>query len=165
MPSLVGPVAGLECKLYYHLTPAATFTTSGAVLITEAIDVAIAMAHTKIDAPSRASNFKSKIPGLTELSLTFKYNYQADPNDTVFTALRTAFLARSIVHWAVLDNVLTSPGPKGSQGMTFPGIIYDFPLDQALESPATLDIGVELCRLKISGNLVDPAWLIVAPTA
>jgi hypothetical protein len=164
MPSLVGPVAGLECKLYYHLTPAATFTTSGAVLITEAIDVAIALAHTKIDAPSRASNFKSKIPGLTELSLTFKYNYQADPNDAVFTALRTAFLARSILHWAVMDNVLTTPGAKGSAGMTFPGIIYDFPIDQALESPATLDIGVELARLKISSALVDPSWLIVAPS-
>jgi hypothetical protein len=108
--------------------------------------------------------FKSKIAGLTELSLTFGYNYQGDPGDTVFTALRTAFLARTPIHWAVMDNLLASPGAAGSQGLVFPGLIFDFPIDQPLEGPQKIEIGVELCRHKISGNILDPAWVIVAPT-
>lgn len=164
MPGTIGPVGGLECKLYYNTTLGATFTVAGAVLVTEAQDVSVSIAAGKIEAPSRASLWKPKLPGLRELQLTFGYNYQNDPGDTVFTALRQAFLAGTILHWAVLDNLLASPGVKGSAGFAFPGIIYDFPIDQPLEGAAKLDIGVELVRHKVTGTIVDPAWLVIAPT-
>jgi hypothetical protein len=164
MPASIGPVGGLECKLYYQPTLAATFTIAGAVLITEAVDVNVSLATGKIDAPSRASNFKPKLPGLTELSLSFGYNYQSDSTDAVFTALRQAYLARTMLHWAVMDNLIATPGPKGSQGITFIGIIYDFPMDQPLEGAVKLDIGVELARHKVSSAIVDPAWLTITPT-
>lgn len=164
MPAPIDTRAGHDCHLYYNTTIAATITPGSFSEIKEVIDLNVPFSIGKIDAPSRLSKFKPKIPGLTELSLTFGYNYQGDPNDTVLTALRTAFLNRTPWHWAVLDNLISSPGTAGAQGIVFPGIIYDFPLDQPLEGACKIDIGVELCRFKVSGTLVDPSWLVVAPT-
>jgi hypothetical protein len=165
MPAQLGPRVGLECVLAYNTTIASTITAASFSAIPEAVDVNCPFAHTKIPAPSRASTFLSQIAGLTTLELTFGYNYQGDPGDTVFTAMRAAFLARTPWHWAVMDNLLVSPGPAGAQGIVFPGLIFDFPIDQPLEGPTKIEIGVSLTRFKVSGTLVNPSWLIIAPTA
>lgn len=162
MPSIIGPIAGNECKLYYQTTMATTFTTAGAVLISEAQDVNLSVTTGTADAASRLSLYKAKLPTLTELSLTFSLLWNGDVGETTQTALRTAFLARTVWHWAVMDNILTTPGVKGSQGLTFPGIITEFPIDQPLEGNVKVDIKVDLVRAKVSGTLVDPAWLLVA---
>jgi len=164
MPGLKGPRVGLDCVLAYNTTIAASPTIGSFVIVPETMDANLACAHGKIETPSRASKWKSKIPGMSELSMTFSYMWQGDPGDTVLTALRTAFLAKTPWHWAFMDNDLTAPGPAGAQGILFPGLIFDFPIDQPLEGAMKIDIGVELTRHKISGALVDPAWLIVAPT-
>lgn len=165
MPPKLGPRVGLECVLAYNATIASPIVAANFTAIPEAVDVNCPFAHAVIEAPSRASFFKSTIAGMTTLSLTFGYNYQGDPGDTVFTALRTAFLAKTTWHWAVMDNVLVTPGPAGAQGLVFPGWISEFPIDQPLEGPTKLEIGVQLARHKITGTIVDPAWLVVAPSA
>ena len=164
MPSIIGPIAGNECKLYYQTTLATTFTTAGAVLIGEAQDVNLSVTTGTADAASRISLFKAKLPTLTELSLTFSFLWNGDVGDTTQNALRTAFLARTVWHWAVMDNILSTPGVKGSQGLTFPGVITEFPIDQPMEGNVKIDVKVDLIRTKVSGTLVDPAWLLVAAT-
>lgn len=164
MPSNIGPIAGNECKLFYQTTLATTFTTAGAVQIVEAQDVNVSLTNGTADAASRASLFKSKLPTTTELSLSFSLLWNGDVGDTVQNALRTAFLARTVWHWAVMDNILSTPGPKGSQGITFPGIITEFPLDQPLEGNVKIDVKVDLARVKVGGTIVDPVWLLVAAT-
>jgi hypothetical protein len=169
MPANIGPLSGNECKLYYQPTLATTFTIANSVLITEAQDVNLSVTTGTTDAASRISNFKAKLPTLTELSLTFGYLWNGDVGDTQITALRTAFLARTVWHWAVMDNLNTTsvgppaiPGPKGSQGLTFPGIITEFVLDQPLEGAVKVDVKVDLVRVKVSNNILDPAWLTIA---
>lgn len=166
MPN-TGPRAGIECKLYFNAAVAATFSVASPTLITEVKDLNVTLNKTKIDITSRASRWKAAIPGAFDIGINFSLQYNADPNDTVFTTLRQAFLADTILHWAVMDNIVASPGPSGSQGITLPGIIYEFPIDQPLEDGMKIDIAVSLARTKIGSPavLVDPAWLIVAPSA
>jgi hypothetical protein len=160
MPVAIGPRAGLDCALYYSTA----FASPTRILIAEAIDVSLTIAKGKIDAMSRASKWKAKLPGMREISLSFGYNYQGDPGDSVFAALRAAFLADTPLIFWVMDNVVEAPGPAGSQGFAFPAMIFDFPIDQALESANKVDIGVDLVRFKETGALVNPTWVTVAPT-
>lgn len=164
MPSLMGPIAGSECKLYYHATPAATFTVSGSILVTEAIDVSVTLASGKADVMARASTWKTKVPTLDELSLSFGYLYNADVGDTLFNAIRAAFLAKTPWHWAVLDNINATPGVKGAQGITFIGVITEFNHEQPLEGVVQYNVVVDPIRAKISGSYVNPAWLTVNAT-
>ena len=162
-----GPRAGIECKLYYQTSVSATFSTTSPTLVTEVKDLNVTFAKTAIDITSRASLYKAKISGTIEAAINFKYQYNGDPDDAVFTAMRQAFLNKTIWHWAVLDNVITSPGPSGAQGLTMPGEIMEFPIDQPLEDGMTIDVVVALSRIKVGSPaaIVDPAWLIVAPSA
>jgi hypothetical protein len=68
-----------------------------------------------------------------------------------------------------MDNLITTsagppaiPGARGSQGVSFPGILSEFVIDQPLEGTVKVDCKVELVRAKVSGTLVDPAWFTVA---
>jgi hypothetical protein len=162
MPTVIGPIAGNECKLYYNATLAATFTVSGSVLVTDAVDVSVTMAAGKADVMSRASPWKTKVPTLDELSLSFGYLYNSDVGDTLFNAIRAAYLAKTPWHWAVLDNINATPGVKGAQGITFPGIITEFNHEQPLEGVVLYNIVVDPIRTKVSGSIVNPAWLTVA---
>ena len=116
---------------------------------------------------SRASLYKAAISGAVDIGLNFSLLYNGDPDDTVFTAMRQAFINRTIWHWAILDDLIASPGPSGSQGLTFPGEIMEFPIDQPLEGHTKIDVAVSLSRIKVGtpAVLVDPAWLIIAPSA
>ena len=162
-----GPRAGIECKLYYQPTVAAVFNATAPVLIPEVQDLNVTLNKTSIDISSRASLYKAKISGLIEAAIGFSLLYNGDPDDTVFTAMRQAFFNRSIWHWAVLDNTIATPGPSGTQGLTMPGEIMEFPIDQPLEDGMKIDVVVGLSRIKVGtpAALVDPAWLIVAPSA
>jgi hypothetical protein len=66
-----------------------------------------------------------------------------------------------------MDNLIATPGPAGSQGLTLPGEIMEFPIDQPLEGNMKIDVAVALSRVRVGtpAALVDPAWLIVAPSA
>lgn len=162
-----GPRAGIECKLYYQVTPAATFSVITPTLVTEVKDLNVVLNKTSIDITSRASLYKAKISGLIEAAINFSYQYNGDPDDAVFTAMRQAFINRTIWHWAVLDNTIATPGPSGAQGLTMPGEIMEFNMDQPLEDAMKIDVVVGLSRVKVGSPaaLVDPAWLIVAPSA
>jgi hypothetical protein len=162
-----GPRAGIECKLYYQTAVAATFNVTSPTLVTEVQDLNVTLNKTKIDVVSRASLYKAAISGAVDIGLNFSLLYNGDPDDTVFTAMRQAFINRTIWHWAILDDLIASPGPSGSQGLTFPGEIMEFPIDQPLEGHTKIDVAVSLSRIKVGtpAVLVDPAWLIIAPSA
>ena len=162
-----GPRAGIECKLYYQVTPAAVFNATAPTLVTEVKDLNVTLNKTRIDISSRASQWKAQISGLKTAEISFGYQYNGDPDDAVFTAMRQAFLNNTIWHWAVLDNTIATPGPSGTQGLTMPGEIMEFPIDQPLEDGMVVNIVVALSRIKIGSPaaLIDPAWLVVAPSA
>lgn len=162
MPTPIGPIAGNECRLFYNTTIASTFTTAGAVQVVEAMDVSVSLAAGKTDVMSRASVFKTKLPTLDELSLSFGYLYNSDVGDSLFNAIRAAYLAKTIWHWAVMDGPLSSPGVKGAQGITFPGIITEFNHEEPLEGTVVYNLVVDPVRTKVSGSIVNPAWLTIA---
>jgi hypothetical protein len=169
MPNTIGPISGQECRLFYNTTLATTFATAGAVEVVDAIDVNLSTTFGTADVTSRVSQWKAKVLTLGELVLTFGYLWPGDSGDTLLTALRTAYLARTVWHWAVMDNAIATsvgppavPGPRGSQGITFPGVISQFVIDQPIEGTVKVDLQVELVRAKVSNALVPPAWLTVA---
>jgi hypothetical protein len=86
MPSIIGPIAGNECKLFYQTTLATTFTVAGSVQLSDVQDVNLSTTIGTADAASRISNWKSKVLTLGELSLTFSYLWPGDVGDTTFTA-------------------------------------------------------------------------------
>jgi predicted secreted protein len=149
-----GPKRGGKAKLYYSTS----YGTPTRVLIAEAIDVTVTSNKGKIDVMSRASDWKAKLAGLKELSLTFGYLYKSG-TDAVFAALRAAYLADTdLVFWVMDDDIVN----EGAQGFAFPAQIFDFPINQELESGINVEIGVELTRLIESAALVEPTWLTVS---
>ena len=149
-----GPRRGGKAKLYYSTT----FATPTRVLIAEAIDVSLTSSKGKIDIMSRASDWKAKLAGLKELSLTFGYLYQSG-TDPVFAALRAAYLADTTLVFWVMDDDITN---EGAQGFAFPALLFEFPVNQELEAGMTTEIGADLTRLIESSALVEPTWLTVA---
>ena len=162
MPLLRGPRSGLDCSLYLSETFSSPAPTR--VLISEAIDVQVTINKAKIETLSRATLWNAKLPGIRDISMTFGYNYQGDPSDSVFTTIRNAFLNDTVLIFWVMDNVVASPGPAGSQGFAFPAYIFDFPIDQSLQSSVRVDIGVDFARYKENNVLINPSWFVVAPT-
>lgn len=144
---------GKDCFLYYSTS----YATPTRVLIAEAQDVSLTLGKTKVDIMSRASTWKAKAAGLKELTMTFGYQYKGGA-DTVFDALFAAYMDDTpLVFWALDDAAATT----GAQGIVFPGLIFDFPIDQGLEAGVKFDIGVEFTRKVESSALVEPDWFEV----
>lgn len=149
-----GPRSGAKCKLYYSTT----FNTPSRVLIKESIDVTLTTSKGKIDVMSRASDWKASLAGLKEMSLNFGYLYQSG-TDAVLAALKAAFLADTpLVFWVMDDDIAN----VGAQGFGVPMQLFEYPLDQALESGVTLEISASYTRLIESSVLIEPTYVTTA---
>lgn len=157
------PVAGKDCFLYYSTA----WASPTLVLIGQAVDVAQpGITKGKVAVPSRDSQgWSPKIAGLKEMNLEFGYLYETDPDDdsedTVFTTLRNAFLQDTVLVYYVLDGPADEPGVT-AQGFRFPGLLFDFGTDEALESGKVYDAGVELTRWNDGTANRWPEWYSVS---
>jgi hypothetical protein len=154
------PRPGKDCFLYYSTA----YDTPSLILIAQAVDVSQpGITKGKVAVPSRdAQGWNPKLAGLKEMNLEFGYLYEADVDDddpdTVFTALRNAYLNDTPLVFYVMDGSATLSG-NHAEGWRFPGIVFDFPTSEELESGKTYDIGVEFTRMRDGSDaLILPDW-------
>lgn len=152
------PRPGKDCFLYYSTA----WVTPTLVLVAQAVDVSMGINKSKVAVPSRdAGGWNPKLAGLKEMTVEFGYLYEADPGDddpdTVFAALRDSFLNDTVLVFYVMDGSCTLAS-NHAEGFRMPGIVFDFPTNEELESGKMFDIGVELTRWNDGTALRLPEW-------
>lgn len=124
---------GFQCKLYRNTGSYGTPTWTE---ITNVKDLEIGFAFSEADVSTRAGGgFREKMAGLLDAPITWGMVY--DPADTVFTALRTAAFARTVVEFAVADAAIATNGTHYFRVHTQ---ITAFPFTQPLEEGFTVDV-------------------------
>ena len=147
-------VVGKNCKLYY----ATDYGTPTWIEITKAVSVSVGdLSKTVNKIMSRESGWQFAVPGNKSIQLTFGYLYEKE-TDTVLDALFGSYTDDTVLTFAVMDGDIET---VGSEGWLFPGFVASMPETQDLESNVTIDLTVELARIRESGTLVEPERYIV----
>jgi predicted secreted protein len=157
---MANPVIGKDCVLAYGAIT--SWDSPSFTAIPNAVDVSMpGITKTSIDLPSRGSQgWNLKGAGLKTLDLTFGYLYHSD--DAVFAALRAAFLADTVLMFAVLDGPSAGVEGRDVQGFRFPGIVMEMPMTEELEDGRRVEFKVEAARYVDSGgDLLLPEWYTI----
>lgn len=142
-------VVGKNCKLYYSTD----YDTPAWVEISKAVSVSVGdLSKTVNKIMSRESGWQFAVPGNKSIQLTFGYLYE-NGTDTVLDALFDSFNSDTVLTFAVMDGDIDT---AGSEGWLFPGFVASMPETQDLENNVTIDVTVELARIRDSGSLVEP---------
>ncbi|MEL7264482.1 MAG: hypothetical protein AAFP69_06735, partial [Planctomycetota bacterium] len=129
------PVIGKDCFLYYSTD----FDTIAWTLIAHARDVNSPLTKNKIALPDRAAKgWNPKAGGLKEIGVEFGYLYQSG-SDAVFDVLMDSFLNDTVLYFFVADGPVADPN-WSAQGFRFPGQVFDYPHDEALEDGVTYNV-------------------------
>lgn len=136
-----------DAKLYYNTGSYATPTWTE---ITNVKDLTLSMDKGEVDLTTRASGgFNEFGDGLIDASVEF--NILWDSSDTAFTALRTAFFAKTSVECLVLD------GPSataGSQGLRATMMVKSFTRNESLGEALMVDVTLR----PVKNSDAAPAW-------
>ncbi len=124
---------GLDCKLYYSSSG-----VSGAkTLATNVKDVAVSVEATEADLTTRGSGgWEAIVAALLKGSLEFEIVW--DTADAFFTALQTAFFAKSIIGMWILD----AATPSG-QGLKADMSVLKFTRNEPLTGGVTVSISLK----------------------
>jgi hypothetical protein len=153
------PIVGGNCKMYYN---SATYSSPTWVEMTEVGDVSIPdLGSNLAEINTRSSKWTRNLAGQMKLAVEFTYLYKADT--TVFDFLRALFFSQGTNEFAVMDGAIAT---AGTEGLRFPGLIENFPINQNLEEVSMVDT----CRLALAymcdggtpADVVDPAWMVVS---
>lgn len=107
----------------------------------------------------RANVFTKNLPALIS-SITVEFKLIFGLGTTIHTALRTAFFAATVFEYAIMNDLVSS---VGSEGLTLPAIIEQFPWNQPLETVSDHDVRLATGYLVQAGQEIDPAWMVVPP--
>lgn len=141
-------VMGYAAKLYRNT---GDYDSPTWVEIDNAKDVTLALNADEVDVTTRAGGgHKQTEPGLIDSSVEFDINWDTD--DENFSALQTAFLARTEIEVLVLDGAYTS---AGSEGLRMTAKVTTFSRDEALASNLTVSVTLKPC---IADNA--PEWYV-----
>ena len=122
---------GMNAKLYFG-----TAGTAAATEMSNVRDVTLTLEAGEADVTTRANQgWRATAPTLRECSVEFEMVW--DPDDAGFTALKTAFLASSLVALKVLDKT-GGQGPDGDFSIT------SFSRNEALEEAITVNVTAKL---------------------
>lgn len=150
-----GPVAGIDCKLYYN--SATTRATPTWVEVTKARDVAVPdYGVNAIEANSRASLYECFVAGLIKVSLTFTYLHYRGA-DTVRDYFTTMVSSRTVEEFAAMDGTITL---VGARGVKFYGIMEKFAYTQDLEGAQVWDASVKPAY-EVQTTQMEPTLLVV----
>lgn len=142
-------VMGFAAKLYRNT---GTYAVPIWTLIDEVKDNTLTFEADEVDVTTRAGGgFRQTEPGLIDAGLEFQINW--DTSDDNFTALRTAFAARTAIEMLALDGLVAT---AGSQGLRFTGKVISFSRNEPIGENLTVDVTVKPC---IADNA--PAWYTV----
>jgi hypothetical protein len=139
-------VLGFNAKLYRNTATHSSPTWSE---LTNVRDCKLTLSADEVDVTTRAGlGYKQTEPGLIDANVEFGMVW--DTTDAGFTAIQTAFLARSIIEVLVLDGAYTVPG---SQGLQATMKVTKFDRDEAVAGVLGVTVTMKPC---ISAN--GPEW-------
>lgn len=136
-----------DAKLYYNT---GTYATPTWTEITNVKDVTLNLEKDETDVTTRASGgYKEFVDGLIDASVDF--NMVWDTADTAFTAIQTAFFAKTAEEFLILDG---DEGTAGSQGLRVTCMIKSFTRNETLGEALTADVSIR----PVKNSDAAPAW-------
>jgi len=150
------PVTGHSCKLYRN---DGDVSTPVWVEINDIEDVSVGgMELNFAELKRRGSDWiKSVATVFSGIDVDFKLIHGLD--ETIFSALITAFLAKTSKEWLIADGDVAT---VGTQGLRLPACLSKFPWDQPLEEVTSHACGLKLVYKKDGTNEIDPSWMTVS---
>jgi len=125
--------------------------------ITLVKDLSISLDKDETDVTTRGSGgFKEFVDGMIDASLEFSMLY--DDTDTDFTALRTAFFAKTNVEVLVLDGAATGDGSTGNQGLRARMMVKSMTRNENLGEALMMDFTLR----PVKNADGPPTWFVVA---
>lgn len=126
-------ITGDDCALYYG-----TAGSTADTLVENIKDLTLNLKSNETDVTTRGSNgWKQYKQTFKEGSVTFDILWDTD--DAFFTALKSAFLNKTLVSMLVLDQPIAS----GGQGLDADMMISEFTEDQPLEDAVRASVVVK----------------------
>lgn len=146
----LAPVVGFQGKLYYN---SATYASPTWVLIPNVGDIKMTDEADEGELPLRAGGgFMLYVSGLRKIG--WEWSSMHDNADTQIAAIGTAYAARSIMEFLILDGSSTN---TGSAGFRVSCMITKFPRQEELSKPMMRDIGIKPTYAISSGTIVVPS--------
>jgi predicted secreted protein len=125
-------------------------------------DLTLSMEKDETDVTTRASGgWKEFVDGLIDGSVEFSMLY--DNADDDFTALQTAFFAKTPVEVAVMDGIITGAGSTGNEGLRAFMMVKSFTRNENLGEALMVDVSLRPCKNSggVGGANVAPSWYTV----
>lgn len=149
------PRTGADCKLYYN---SATNASPTWVEVKECGDLSmpdfgINLAEVNI----RDSAWEMSLIGRLKAAVEFGLLY--NPSNAVWQAIKAAFLARTPMMFAVMDQAIATIGAEGLKAFFN---IESFPITQNLDETSMVDVRLSPAYKIETAALVPPTWLVVA---
>ena len=134
-----------DAKLYYN---AGTYGGPTWTEITNVKDLTLNLEKDEIDVTTRASGgYKEFADGLIDASI--EWGMLWDTTDAAFTAIRTAFFAKTAVEFLVLDDTSTS-----GQGLRATCMIKSFTRNENLAEALMVNVTVR----PVKNSNASPTW-------
>lgn len=119
-------------------------------LITNVRDLTLNLDKDEVDITTRGSGgFKEFIDGMIDASIDFGMVW--DTADTDFTAIRTAFFAKTAIEFLILDGLVATPG---SQGLRVTCMVKSFTRNENLGEALMVDVTLR----PVKNANAAPAW-------
>lgn len=130
---------GFQCKLYRNT---GTYGAPTWVEATRIKDNKLNMPMGEADATTRASaGFKEYLQTLIDAGVDFTLQQApAGVTDNDFTAIRTAFFARTSIEFLILDGAV---GVAGVQGLRVTMGVFNFTRDESLENVVAYEVSLK----------------------
>lgn len=148
-----------NAKLYRNTGTHATPTWNE---IANVKDLTLNMDKDETDVTTRASGgWKEFVDGLIDGSVDFSMLW--DPADADFTALQTAFFAKTPIEFAIMDGIITGAGSTGNQGLKAFMMIKSFTRNENLGEALMVDVTIRPSKNAggTGGAHVPPSWYVV----
>lgn len=142
-----------NAKLYYNT---GTYAAPVWSEICNVKDLTLSLEKDEIDVTTRCSGgFKEYADGLLDANVTFNMLY--DPADAAFTAIQTAFFAKTSVEFAVMDGVLPPASGNSSSGLRATCMIKSFSRSESLGDALMTDVAIR----PVTNDDAAPEWYTV----
>lgn len=139
-----------NAKLYRNT---GTYASPTWDLVSNVKDLTMSLDKDEVDITTRASGgFKEFIDGMIDASIDFGMVY--DTADTDFTAIRTAFFAKTAIEFLILDGLVAT---AGNQGLRVTCMVKGFTRNENLGEALMVDVTLRPVK---NGNAA-PAWFTV----